>query len=445
MSNSIFGVRPIDMDLFFTVSDDDLLRQVYREFTHDLDRLKRAYSISNRHAVRPSTPSPSQIIYGTQYDEVNRTLVSLLCIRWIYRNQYEIFTGTQAGSVMLARPSFDKMREIFMTRLKLPIDLYALLAYVVVNDLGKDPQLASDYYSKTGEDISDLNHDIILLKAMEAGLVPSIDRLPEEYKDEIIAGIRLGAEFNPGQLVQAENVPACLSGLLDMRGHEGQFKFHFMQQLLDISGAAGHEEWTCASKFIEPIAKAYQDVYEVAYGIIWGDQGLRQAYDMILTRRGQILYEEGFKSLDVSHPEDRALMRLLCMGGVSRLENAKLYLSAWENLDEATRHSLVHTLNVDGSVTEPAVLPTYMPAMLTQGLAEASSISTKEKGQRLHYMLRYLSRVLTPTEEQHGRVLVVERSVLWVVKDVIQSRQFEEDPAILERIDVPKSAIAKSV
>lgn len=132
---------------------------------------------------------------------------------------------------------------------------------------------------KTGEDIAALNHDIILLRAVETGCVPSVDQLQQWHKEEIICGIRLGADFNPGQLAQAENAPACLSSLLEMRGHEREFNFHFIQQLFDNSGAAGHEDWTSAKKFIQLITEAYQNVHEVPVGIISGDQGLREAYD----------------------------------------------------------------------------------------------------------------------------------------------------------------------
>ncbi|KAJ0381942.1 hypothetical protein COL922a_013537 [Colletotrichum nupharicola] len=281
-----------------------------------------------------------------------------------------------------------------MKRLECPEDLYALLVYIVINDLGKDPQLATDYLSKTGEDISSLNHDIILLKAIKAGLVPSVDSLSQRHKNEIIRGIQLGAEFNPGQLAQAENAPACLSSLVRMRGREEEFRFHFMQQLLDISGAAGHEDWTSAKKLIQPIAEAYRNVYEVAMGIISDDQGLREAYDVILVRRSEMLHRNGFRSLHVTQPEDRALMRLLCMGGVSDAVLAGVYWSAWEMLDDRTKGNLVHSLNVDGSVAEPAVQPTYFPAMLAQGLRGAMELSREEQMRRLQSMLRYVRPIL---------------------------------------------------
>ncbi|KAF4463816.1 hypothetical protein FALBO_9358, partial [Fusarium albosuccineum] len=389
-------------------------------------------------------PSPSHIIYETEHDEVNRTLVAVLSLRWICNNQYEAFTRTQPDQVTLTRSSFDWIRDIFTKGVQTQMDLYTLLTYIVINDLGKDPQLASDFRDKTREDISALNHDMILLKAVEAGLVPCIDHLPPTHKLEVMRGIWLGAEFNVGQLAQAENAPASLSILQDMRGHEHAWEVHFMQQILDISGAAGHEDWTSAKKFIQPIFEAYYNVYDVATRIIRGQEGLRQGYDLILTRRSEMLSDKGFRVLDIQSLGDRVLMRLLCMGGVTDVETAELYHAVWMALDDTTKHSLVYSMNVDGSTAEPAVQPTYMPAMLAQGLAEVSPLSWTDKSRRLQSMLKYLARVMTLTDEPNGRVIVVERSVLWVVKDVIQSHAFQENPAILEQTDVPKSAVAKS-
>ncbi|GKU10916.1 unnamed protein product [Fusarium langsethiae] len=121
---------------------------------------------------------------------------------------------------------------------------------------------------------------------------------------------------------------------------------------------------------------------------------------------------------------------------------AELYLSVWEALDDGAHASLVRTLNIDGSFVEPAVQPTYMPAMLAQGIGKTGSASRHDKEQRLYHMLRYLSRVMVLEEEQHSHAEVIKRSVLWVVKDVVQSRAFQKDPAILERTEVPKSAVA---
>jgi len=253
--------------------------------------------------------------------------------------------------------------------------------------------------------------------------------------------MELGAGFNFGQLAQAENTPACLSGLLDMRGHKVSFDYRFMEQLLDIAGAAGHMDWTCAKKLIEPIYQAYHNVYDVATGIISNNMSLRDGYDIILVRRAKLLQDTGFRVLDVKKSEDRALMRLLCMAGAANLEEANLYDDVFSSLDASTKKSLTHTLNLDGTATDPAVQPTYMPAMLSIGIATAESLTQKREA--LQSMLRYLARVLTVKVMPEQPISVIERSVRETLKNVLESEGFKANPNILEMVVVPKDEVAK--
>ncbi|KAI8945147.1 hypothetical protein F4801DRAFT_147894 [Xylaria longipes] len=437
---------PIDRTSFFAIPDEEkILRLVQERFSQELERLKRAYSIANPNATPPSTLSPSQILFGSQFNEVNRTLVGLIALRWIYNDQYDIFRGTQSDPVALTRESFNWIRRVFKAGLNSDDDLMALLTSIVVNDLGKDPQLATDYRDKTGEDISAQNHDLILLKAVEAGLVPSLDCLPENDKSDILRGMRLGAEFNFGQLAQAENIPVCLTALLELRGNSRAFELRFMEQLLDIAGASGHEDWTCAKKLLQPVFDSYRNVYDAAQAVISGGMSLQDAYNLILVRQGQMLREKGFRQLDVADPDDRALMRLLCMGGVADLSAAQLYGSVWVDLEAEIKTSLTANLNVDGSIDRPAVLPTYAPALLTKGVGVGGPGSTDEKKKRLRSLLRYLDRVLKPTTTHlDGSVVVIERNLLTVVQDIVGSEEFQANPAILEVKEVPEGVIAQT-
>ncbi|KAI0904362.1 hypothetical protein F4823DRAFT_615224 [Ustulina deusta] len=432
---------------FFAASDDEkILRLVQDQFAPELERLKRAYSISNSNATSPPTASPSQILFGSQFDEVNRTLVGLMALRWIYNDQYDTFRRAQPEAVALTRESFDWMRHVFKAGLKRNEDFIALLTTIVINDLGKDPELASDYRAKTGEDISAQNHDRILLKAVEAGLVPSINRLPEEHKANILRSMKLGAEFNFGQLAQAENVPVSLTALLELRGHLRTFELRFMEQLLDLAGASGHEDWTGARNMTQPVLDAYRNVYDATQGVISGDMGLRDAYNLILVRRGQMLHCKGFRQLDVANAEDRALMRLLCMGRVTILSTAQLYDSVWEDLEVETKSSLVADLNVDGSVDQPAVIVTYAPALFTKGVNAGGPGSSDEKRRQLQSLLRYLARVLKlDMTLSNSSAVVIERNVLGVVQDIVESDEFRTNPSVLDSKEAPDGVIAQTV
>ncbi|KAJ2967083.1 hypothetical protein NUW58_g10521 [Xylaria curta] len=171
---------------------------------------------------------------------------------------------------------------------------------------------------------------------------------------------------------------------------------------------------------------------------------LRNAYDLVLVRQSQILCEKWFKRLDVADADDRALLRLLCMGGVVDLSAAQLYESVWGDLEAETKASLVANLNVDGSVEQPAMQATYAPALLTKGVDVEGVGSADEKRERLHSLLRYLSRVLRPESTLlSGSVVVIERNVLKVVQDIVRSEEFRANPAILDYKEVPQGIIAQ--
>ncbi|KAK5188582.1 hypothetical protein LTR92_011391 [Exophiala xenobiotica] len=273
------------------------------------------------------------------------------------------------------------------------------------------------------------------------------DRLTEENKACLLCGIKLGSHFNFGQLAQAENAPASLASLADMNGHDRAFELRFMEQVLDLAGASGHEDWTCAKKMIEPIFQSYRNVYDVAHAIISGKTGLREGYDIILTRKLDLLHQAGYqRDFDIQNPSDRALMRLFCLGNTSNAQHAEMYFTAFtERIPEATRQTLVHGLNLDGTVEEPAVQTTYLPAMLTKAVGNTVGGEDKEKLMALAAMLRYLARCLVVDKSHLERlpqgVTVIERDVKKIVP-VVESEEFRNDPDVLDKQEIPEDQVA---
>ncbi|CAG8961972.1 hypothetical protein HYFRA_00013752 [Hymenoscyphus fraxineus] len=424
---------------FFQSSDEVVLRLMLDQFAPELERLKRATSIPNKLAIKPTTPSPSQILYGDDYDEVNRTLVGILSLRWLHNRDYETFVGSQEESVKLSKASFEWLCELFKGGITSDANLDYLVTSMIINDLGKDPQLAKDYEAKTGKDIAGSNHDMILYKAAVSGLVKCLDRLCNAEQEELVRSLKLGAEFNIGQLAQAENVPASLDGLLDIERYDRIFEFRFMEQILDLSGAAGHTDWTCAKKTNEPIFQAYQRVYEYVDDVIYRRLPVEVAYNFILKHRAELVHGVGFRKLDVRDVHDRALTRLLCMGGVVDLTTANLYSKAWLAIDKNIREDLVEKLNLDGKHGRPAVQATYFPALLSKALDSARPRTDEGRVETLQSCLRYLRRVLQIDELiEDDAVLVVERDLLRVVNDVDYTV-----PNILDSADVPEWKVAK--
>lgn len=433
---------------FWTMPDTDTLRTIKSEFPRELNRLKNASFVRTSNASRPEGLSIAESLYGQDYPEIDRTLVGVLALRWLHNNDYETFVGTQSPPpVVLRRESFAWLQRIFDKGLKTTEDTYALITSMVTNDLGKDPSLASDYARLMGIDISKVNHDMILYHAVDAGMVPSLDRLAKEDKDYLLLGIKLGSDFNFGQLAQAENAPASLSGLLEMRGHDRAFEMRFMEQILDLAGAAGHEDWTCAKKMIEPIFQSYKNVYDVAHAIIHEHLPLKNGYDIILTRKLELLRSVGFaREMDIQNPHDRALMRLFCLGNSANVESGEIFYTAFtDRISDDSRAQLIRGLNVHGSIDEPAVQATYIPAMFTKAMGNTPSGSLEEKINAVAAILRYLGRCMVVDDSAREKlppgVTVIERDVRKIIP-VLDSEEFRRKPEVLDGESIPDGQVA---
>jgi hypothetical protein len=442
--------------VFFDISDDALLVQRQEEFAPDLERLANAKFIQGSAPVATSVQSPSQLLYGKDHDEINRTLVGVLALRWIKAGDHERFVGSQENSVKLSAESFQRTQNLFADGVHSHDDLYALVMSLMIDDLGKDPNLARDYEKKTGKSISGLSHGRILSRAVDIGLLSCIQRLPQQQRGDLMLGLRIGAGFNFGQLARAENVPACLEGLKAASGHERAFEMKFMQQILKIAGARGHEDHTCARRLTESIFQAHRLAYEVATNIISGKWSVREGYDGVLMTRAQALRNTEFRPLVVEIPAERALLRLLCMGSAVSKPQAELFVSAFYGLPASMRERLIASLNRDGAVGKPAVHPTHMPAMFALGLSNTLKASEKKrkwwflrsariernaKVRALKSLLRYLARVLEVKELPQEPVTVIERDVM-EIKTIIQSSAFKKSPEILDKQSVPKDGFA---
>jgi hypothetical protein len=424
---------------FFNVDDAKALQMIKDAFAPELERLKNASKASEPGTGdgQEQNISPSHQLFDKEYDEVNRTLVGILALKWLWNGDYEAFTSSQNKFIKLKPATFDTLRKLFKDGLKEKADLFNLLTSTIINDLGKDPALAEDVSKITGLPPHAINHDMVIYEAAKSDLIPCIKRLDPKHKEELFLGLRLGSTLNGGQLAQAENVPGNLEGLLEMRGHRHAFDLKFLELILDVAGAAGHLDARCAKMMIEPVAQAYLTTYEVALDIIEGRSSLREGYDKVLTRRAEMLKDKGFRLLTVKEPEDRALLRMLLMSRTADPEQAELFSKAFDNLSLPVRRRLVNGLNVDGYQDGKAILPYYMPAMFSEALENVSHEPLEAKTEAMSSLMRFLTRVLDGTRSTPGKEgKVVERNLMFA-RPTIQSKEFKADPAVLDRLKIP--------
>lgn len=449
----------IRLDKFFSLDEATILLQIADAFEPELERLKSARAVEGTQQQRSAAnglhnnSSPSQILFGVNYDEVNRTLVGILALRWIHNRDYDRFTRGQFSDYRLTEESFDWLCELFATNLHDSDDLFALVLSMIINDLGKDPNLEEDYYHEARRRLPEQNHDSLLLEAARMGMVPCLDYLTPEKRTEVMLGLELGSELNAGQLAQAESVPVNLEGLLTMRGHEHAFELKFMEQILDVAGAQGHLDSSGARNLTEPVFQAFKVVHEVSLDIIAGKSNPRQGYDKVLTKRGNMLSIKGFRRLSVSDREERALLRLLTMGRTVDIEQAELFSKAFHALDQRNKDQLVTGLNVDGNVNETAVLPYYMPAIISTTLENTKDSDEDSKQRALTSLMRYLAKVLgSPGNDLAGLLpedtvysgevpgIIIERNMS-KAQDVINSAEFKDNPDLLDGLAIPDGQI----
>ena len=439
--------RTIKEGKFFTLSDKSLLHEIGEAFGPELDRLKNVPAsepgsleyVNTKYCMERT--SPSHQLFDIAYDEVNRTLVGMLALRWIWNDAYETFVHGQASSVRLGRESFKWLRDLFLASLRTSDDVLALVTAMVINDLGKDASLEKEVTSVTHK--QGLNHDMVLLEAAIHDMVPSLRRLDHLHQTDLMLGLKLGSELNAGQLAQAENVLGNLEVLLEMSQHRRAFDLKFMEQLLDVAGAAGHVDGSCAKKLVEPVLQSFKTVHEVAVEIMDGNTSLRDGYDKVLTRRGDVLSGKGFRALSKDYPVDRALLRLLSMGRTCDRAQAELFDQAFCSLPETVRRGIVDGLNVDGLNDGIAILPYYMPAMSAEGLDNTADSPPDIKRKALSSLMRFLAKVFEGTRpEPNTKGVVIEKNLLFA-RETIRGVRFKEDPTVLDALDVPAGAVLK--
>ncbi|KAK2758748.1 hypothetical protein FQN54_003438 [Arachnomyces sp. PD_36] len=430
-------------DKFWGLSDEDAVRSFASSFVPELERLKRvpepAESASSGKKPCSNQSKPSYLLFNEDYPEVNRTMVGLLALKWIMSGDYESFTRCQAEVGKLRVESFTRLRNLFSQCLQSQADILTLITAMMINDLGKDPLLAGDIATVTGKPLQSSNHDTLVYAAAEAGMVTCIKRLDAFHNKDIMLGLECGSGLNVAQLAQAESVPGSLQDVLILKGHPKAFDIKLLEVLLDVAGAAGHVDSRCAEPMTEAVFQGFMTSRDALLGVIDGSNSLRAAYDSVLTTRGNVLEEAGFRKLAMNDPSERALLRLLTMGRTTDKEQAEWFAKAFADLPSSVRENLVNGLNVDGYLDGEAILPYYTPALFSEALKNSKDQSAQAKQAVLGSLMRFLAGVYggsKPTPGQPGSV--VERNLIFA-KEYIRTEAFRMDPTILDRVAMPRN------
>ncbi|OJJ42095.1 hypothetical protein ASPZODRAFT_137485 [Penicilliopsis zonata CBS 506.65] len=430
-------VNIINNGSFPSLDDASLIQLLYQAFASEIDRLKR---VPPRHEGDGSPPrgslgaeglTPSRLLFGEDFCEVNRSITNILAVRWVLADQYDALTLGQSPTLRLSRDTFCAFQAYAQPILAHPEQCLALVVALIVGDMGKDPQMEDDVAAKReGKEPGNRNHDELLAHAVAVGLLDApLGILPAPQRRDVILGIDVGATLNIPQLMQGENVPGSLQCILRFQDNPSAFHLKYLEILFDVAGSAAHLDARGAVSMIEPVCRSILQALPILEEVIAGRTSLRQAYDHVLQNRGQMLAAKGFSSLSTDSPSDRALLRVLAMGRVADPLLAEQFQDAFYSLPDATRSALVHGLNADGCEDEPAVVLYYMPSVFVEALRVLHDAQRQTRQTALHSLMGFMARTLQVSLD--GGDWIVERDVS-PVREIVASPAFCQDPHILD-------------
>lgn len=430
---------------FPALSDSDAVRLIGLSFEPELEWLKNATptiessdNIPVGALCKNWRMTPSRVLYGVDYPELNRSLVSMLAVKWLLSGDYQTFTCCQIPSTKLKPESFQQLRSLLAESCPDSESIYALLVAIAINDLGKNEDLTRRIENITGKTFQ--NHDEVVYAAAAEHLLPSVEEMEPSLRSDLLLGLELGSRLNIAQFAQAECVIASLEGIAIMRGRGRAFALKFLEVLLDVSGAGGHINACCATQMTEPAFRMYLTTRRILVNVIGERMAPKEAYDCLLLSRKEMLEDAGFRrGLSIHDPADRALLRLLTMGRVVEKDRANYFVRAFEDLGQELRQNVIAVLDPDGADGRAPILLTYAPALISEALKNTEGT---QQALVLSALLRLLARI-HESEKAHLRHRHQQGSIkevnLSFAQEVVKSDAFRKDPDILDDLSLPDS------
>lgn len=435
------SLTPIGIDEFVQISDIEAVRLFGTVFANEFSHLKNAaVTVESTTATalgrlgEKANKTPSTILFKEDYPEVNRTLVSMLAVKWVLGNDYTAFTATQKHN-RLSESSFQQLRGFYTRLVCTKDDLHALLIAMAIDDIGKDPAL-SEEMGKLGLDTAYKDHSDLVYKAAQAGLIPSLKTVPSKSQQDILSCLFIGSKLNISQVVQGECPPASLEVLSTVQGQGHGVNLRTMVTFLDVAGAGGHADTRSCVVMGEPVFQAYMSALDAFDQFSTGRiTSPRVCYDHILETRAASLKQQGF-NFPSSADEARALARLLCMGRVTTKEQANQFKEAFHWLPPPAKKNLVNGLNVDGIDDGVAVVPYYAPGLIADALKKTFDMD-EAVVPMLAAFFRFLARVFDGSEPKTGAAGGMIEHDLSFVQETMKSRSFQDYPEILDDVSLP--------
>ncbi|MBQ8847410.1 MAG: dual specificity protein phosphatase family protein [Candidatus Gastranaerophilales bacterium] len=299
--------------------------------------------------------SISEKLFGSKHVEFDRTIVGIECLKHVLNGDYDKFTECQKESVKMTRENFDKLKDFTTGVIKTPQDADAILAFTMINDLGKIKEFVQNIESLMKRPVKD--HDEALLMALKTipDEIPSFSRLTKNNQNDIINS--LDADFNLGQFVQGECLPANLAkiGTVGKRAMD----LYLVHMFYDVAGAAGHVASNGSLVMNNNVFNGYMQGIESIQQKI--SQGLNETYDDFLNKKASDY------NLSIDSPEEKSLVRLAILSRAYTPNDAQEVIEAFSKLNKEEQYDLLKGLSKDG-INQKGVLLYYAPAFIQNAI-----------------------------------------------------------------------------
>lgn len=325
--------------------------------------------------------------------EFNRTAVGILILQWILKWDYDSFTACQKEEVKLTKQNFLELQNYTKSIIKDEEAVDAMITYMVINDLTKIKSIINKIEEEYN--IVDIDHDKLLIKALNENpeISPSFNRLSDKYKNLILNWLK--AEFNIGQFIQAENIPANLSKLEGI--DKDSLDFYLLHAICDIAWAAWQfvQNWSAVmtnstytwfKQWVQALEKLNNWASEI------------EVYDKYLELRADKL------NLNINNKTEKAITRVCCMLRYFTPEKWEFVKNVFDNLPKNTKIILENELNKNWINDWFATLIYYSPALLGN-----LQTNMENKEEALELWLLTLARIY-----QEARINLKTREWNWV-------------------------------
>lgn len=299
--------------------------------------------------------SISETLFGEKHIEFDRTIVGIECLKSVLNNDYETFTKCQKDAVKLSEEEFKKLRNFTTAVLQTAEDVDAMIAYTVINDLGKINGFIQRVEETTGIKTNDHDEALLIgLKTMPEE-IPSFNRLSTTYKNNVLNALNTG--FNLAQFVQCECLEGNLQGLKDMNPKARDL--YLVHVFYDVAGAAGHVNPNGSLVMTSPVYTGYMQGIEAITNP--SNNSVFDVYGDFLSKKADTL------SMKLETKEDKALLKLAIMSRAINESDVNNIIRAFRNLTKGEQENLASCLDSNG-ITDCGILLYYSPAFLQNSM-----------------------------------------------------------------------------